>query len=146
MALFMERKETLEQTRLDLLRASIQGIVAVPGDAAYDPARMSWNLSFQHQPAVIVVAENAADVVEAVRFARAEGLEIAVQATGHGVARAAEGNLLIVTAKMTGVRVDGAAQTAYVEGGTKWGKVLELAQAEGLAPLLGSSPDVGVVK
>lgn len=127
------------------LQARVQGAVIVPGDADYDSTRMAWNLSFQHHPAVIVVAENAADVVEAVRFARAEEMEIAVQATGHGFVRGADGSMLIITSKMTGVHVNPEAQTAYVEGGVKWGKVLELAQAEGLAPLLGSSPDVGAV-
>jgi len=41
--------------------------------------------------------------------------------------------------------VDAQRQTAWVEAGTKWGMVLEAAQAVGLAPLLGSSPGVGVV-
>ena len=36
-------------------------------------------------------------------------------------------------------------QTAWVEAGAKWGEVLAKTQAVDLAPLLGSSPDVGVV-
>jgi hypothetical protein len=32
-----------------------------------------------------------------------------------------------------------------VQAGVQWGKALEMAQVHGLAPLLGSSPDVGVV-
>jgi FAD/FMN-containing dehydrogenase len=46
---------------------------------------------------------------------------------------------------MQGVTIDAVAQTARVEAGVKWGVVLEKAQAAGLAPLLGSSPDVGAV-
>src|SRR5690606_18565190 len=38
-----------------------------------------------------------------------------------------------------------ATQTAWIEAGMQWGEVLEAAQAVGLAPLLGSSPHVGVV-
>jgi FAD/FMN-containing dehydrogenase len=36
-------------------------------------------------------------------------------------------------------------QTAWVSAGAKWGRVLEQTQSVGLAPLLGSSPDVGAV-
>jgi FAD/FMN-containing dehydrogenase len=38
------------------------------------------------RPAVVVVAGSAADVVQAVRHARAHGMRIAPQGTGHGAA------------------------------------------------------------
>lgn len=47
--------------------------------------------------------------------------------------------------RLTGVDVDAAAGTARVEAGVRWGAVLEAAAKHGLAPLSGSSPDVGVV-
>jgi hypothetical protein len=136
---------TLTQASLEDLQSRIQGTVLVPGDAGYDDARKAWNLSVDQHPAVIVLADSTADVVEAVCAARDADLGIAVQATGHGVARPANGCLLIITSQMTGVRVDTASQTAWVEAGAKWGVVLEKAQAVGLAPLLGSSPEVGAV-
>ena len=116
-----------------------------PGVAGYDEARQAWNLSFEQRPALIVVAANAVDIAEAVLFARDAGLGVAVQATGHGLARPADEGLLIVTSQMTGVEVDAASQTAWIEAGAKWGLVLEATQPHGLAPLLGSSPDVGAV-
>ncbi len=130
---------------LDSLQANIQGTVLVQGDAHYDDARRAWNLAVDQHPAVIVVATSATDIVKAVRFAREENLGIAIQSTGHGVVRPANGGLLIITSRMTNVHVDPDAQTAWVEAGVKWGAVLDKAQAVGLAPLLGSSPDVGVV-
>ena len=130
---------------LDSLQANIQGTVLVQGDAHYDDARRAWNLAVDQHPAVIVVASTPTDIVKAVRFAREENLGIAIQSTGHGVVRPANGGLLIITSRMTNVHVDPDAQTAWVEAGVKWGAVLEKAQAVGLAPLLGSSPDVGVV-
>jgi FAD binding domain len=66
------------------LRAAIAGQVFVPGDAGYDQARMAWNLAVDERPAVVVSAESAADVVQAVRFARSRGMRIAPQGTGHG--------------------------------------------------------------
>ncbi|MDX2140953.1 MAG: FAD-binding oxidoreductase [Chloroflexota bacterium] len=131
--------------RVEALREQVTGDVFQPGDAGYDAARAAWNLSVNQYPAVVVVAHNADDIAAAVRFASAADLSIAMQATGHGVARKADGAVLIVTACMTDVEVDPWSQTAWVSAGVKWGKVLEAAQAVGLAPLLGSSPGVGAV-
>jgi FAD binding domain len=68
-----------------------------------------------------------------------------VQATGHGLPLTHEGGVLIGTCRMTGVRVDAPARTAWFEAGVRWGQVIEEAARYGLAPLSGSSPDVGAV-
>ena len=73
------------------LRAAITGQVFAPGEAGYDQARQAWNLAVDERPAVVVEAGSAADVAQAVRYARAHGMRIAPQGTGHGAetARAA---------------------------------------------------------
>jgi FAD/FMN-containing dehydrogenase len=129
----------------DQLRARVSGRVLTPQDEGYEAERKAWNLTVDQYPALIVVAQNANDIVEAVRFAREQDLEVAVKSTGHGVIREANDSLLIVTSQMTYVRVDAGRQTAWISAGAKWGDVLGVAQAVGLAPLLGSSPDVGAV-
>jgi hypothetical protein len=135
----------LKHARWTQLQAHIQGKVITPDDPQYGDARKAWNLRVDQRPAAIVVAENAADVVAAVGFAGREDLGVAVQSTGHGIVRPADGSLLIITSAMKDIRVDATSQTAWVEAGVKWGEVLAKTQAVGLAPLLGSSPDVGVV-
>ncbi|HET9909437.1 MAG TPA: FAD-binding oxidoreductase [Anaerolineales bacterium] len=137
--------ETNELKSIDELRQAVKGTVLTADDAGYDAARQVWNLAVEQHPAVIVIAQSAEDIAEAVGFANANDLDIAVKATGHGTIREANGSLLIVTAHMNDVQIDAAAQTAWISAGTKWGRVLEQAQAVGLAPLLGSSPDVGAV-
>ena len=127
------------------LRAQVQGAVVTPTDAAYDEARSAWNLSVSQYPALVVIAETAMDVVAAVRFAREFNLDIAVQSTGHGITLPADDCMLLVTSRMTGVTIDAEAQIAHVQGGAQWHNVLGPAQEVGLAPLLGSSPNVGVV-
>ena len=134
-----------ESTGLDHLRASVMGEVITPNDDAYDKARQAWNLTVDQYPALIVVARATNDILEAVRFADAQNLDIAIKATGHGTIREADQSLLIDTSQLTDVRVNVEAQTAWISAGAKWGRVLEAAQAVGLAPLLGSSPDVGAV-
>jgi FAD/FMN-containing dehydrogenase len=133
------------KTAVDELRERILGEVFVPGDAGYDEHRQAWNLTVEQHPAVIVLPEGAADVVEAVKFANQADLGIAVQATGHGVSRPADNALLIITSGLNQVHINVEDQTAWVGAGNKWGPVLEKAQQFGLAPLLGSTTDVGVV-
>ncbi|GAA1527432.1 FAD-binding oxidoreductase [Actinomadura kijaniata] len=123
----------------------IAGAVLVPGDEGYDAERSGFQLHGQHRPDVIVAAAGAEDVREAVASAAAHGTPIAVQATGHGLPRGADGGMLITTGRMDGVRIDAAARTARVEAGVRWGAVVAAAADHGLAPVNGSSPTVGAV-
>ena len=102
-------------------------------------------LSIDQHPALILLPENAEDVAAGIRFAREANLGVAVQVTGHGVKIAADADLLIVTSQMNKVEVDAEARRARVESGVIWQQVIEAASGYGLAPLLGSSPHVGVV-
>lgn len=130
---------------LAALGSRLEGAAIAPGDPDYDRARAAWNLHFDHRPAVVVEAASVADVAEAVRYANAQDLPIAIQATGHGVTSLADGAVLIKTGRLDEVAIDPASQTARVGGGATWGPVLAAAQEHGLAPLLGSSPGVGAV-
>ena len=123
----------------------LPGKVYRPNDSEYETARKAWNLAVDQRPEIIVFPESAQDVVEAVSFARSSKLPIAVQCTGHGVKRAADGGMLINTSRLQELRINPESQTARLGAGVKWGPVLEQAQQHGLAPLLGSSPDVGAV-
>lgn len=107
--------------------------------------RRGWDLTIDHHPAVILVPRDVADVSVGVTFARESGLAIAVRSTGHGTLYPADDNMLIVTSRLASVQVDGQARTARVEAGVNWQQVLDAATPHGLAPLLGSSPHVGVV-
>lgn len=131
--------------QVEELQARIRGSVLTAESTDYDAARTPWILSVEQWPAVVVVAETTSDIREAVRFAQANGLKVAVKNTGHGVALPANDGMLIVVSSMRGVEVDAAKQTAKLEAGAKWGDVLEKAQAVGLAPLMGSSSDVGAI-
>lgn len=129
----------------EVLQDRVVGMVVDATHPDYEKARRAWNLVVDQHPTLIVFAQSAQDVVEAVRYANEEGLRIAVTATGHGVVRPADGAMLINLSQMNGVTVYAAKQTVRIEGGAKWGAVLEKTQVQGLAPLLGSSPDVGAV-
>ncbi|WP_088283171.1 FAD-binding protein [Kineosporia sp. A_224] len=136
---------TLPADALALLRARVDGTVLVEGAHGYAESFAPFNSAVVQRPAVVVVAESVADVVHAVRCAADLGLRVAVQSTGHGIGRPADGALLVVTSRLRRVRVDPVNRTAFVAAGNQWGDVLPLAQQHGLAPALGSSPHVGCV-
>src|SRR3712207_2175961 len=81
--------ETINIDTLELegLRAGLKGAAYVPGDEGYDEARAAWNLNARQHPALVVVAEGAADVLAAVRLAREQGLGVGVMATGRSEER-----------------------------------------------------------
>ena len=96
------------------------------------------------RPAVVVAAQTAEDVVEAVRFAARHGLLVTPQATGHGAMSALVGELLVTTKGLDEciIHPEG---WARVGAGVKWIRVVEAAAPYGLAPLSGSITDVGIV-
>jgi hypothetical protein len=126
---------------LDALTA---GLVAVPGDEAYDALVSPWNVAIPVRPAAVLAARTAQDVVEAVRFATRHGLRVTPQATGHGPMADLVGELLVTTRDLDEcvVHPEG---WARVGAGVKWLRVVEAAAPHGLAPLSGSITDVGVV-
>ena len=114
-----------------------------PGDPGFDPA--GFQTACTHRPSVLVVAADAAEVRDAVRYAAAHDLPVAVQTTGHGLTTALDGGMLITTGRMSGVEIDPVARTARVQAGTTWDAVVDAAGKHDLAPLSGSAPGVGVV-
>jgi FAD/FMN-containing dehydrogenase len=128
------------------LRIAVRGSVLAPGDEGWDGARTPWNVAFDQQPALIVVPANSADVQATVRFAAANGLRVAPQGTGHGVATLGDLSdaVLVRMHKLDDVQIDTEAQQARVGAGVIWEDVVNPAAEHGLVALHGSSPDVGV--
>jgi FAD/FMN-containing dehydrogenase len=118
--------------------------MTLPGDPGYDDLRKPLNPALDPHPAVVVSATGTADVRAAVLAARKYELPFAVQATGHGTHVAHDDALLLRTGAMASVLIDPDRRIARVGPGARWGDVLRAAAPFGLAPLSGSSPDVGV--
>src|SRR3954452_4509481 len=129
------------------LAESLRGSVLREGDATYDDARTGWNGIFHEaRPELVVQAAGTADVIEAVRFARSAGLELAVKGGGHSVPgfSTIDGGMLIDLAPMDGVRVDPKARRVVVQGGARWRDVDAETQAFGLVVTGGLVSDTGV--
>ena len=129
------------------LREGLAGDVVLPGDAGWDAARQAWNLAADQRPALVALPECAADVQALVDFSRTRGLRVAMQGTGHNAVPMGplDDTVLVKTERMRGVEIDERNCVARVEAGALWIDVTAPASEAGLAPLAGSSPDVGVV-
>jgi len=125
----------LDAEALEGFAAGLRGPVLGPNDAGYDEARQIWNGLIDRRPALIVQCTGAADVVDAVNFARDQGLVLSVKGGGHNVAGNAvnDGGLVIDLSQMRGVHVDAATQTVRAQGGATWGDTDRETQLFGLA-------------
>jgi FAD/FMN-containing dehydrogenase len=119
-----------------------------PGDDECDAARAAWNLHVDERPACICVATQVENVQAAVAYARAGGLQIAAQTTGH-LSQAPpplERTMLLKLALHDGdFAVDPRARVVRVKAGATWGDVVDAVAPHGLAAMHGSSPSVGVI-
>jgi FAD/FMN-containing dehydrogenase len=113
----------------------LRGPALRPGDAGYDDARGIWNGLIDRRPALIVQCSGAADVVDAVNFAREQGLVLSVKGGGHNVAGNAvnDGGVVIDLSQMNGVHVDPVTKTVRAEGGATWADADRETQLFGLA-------------
>ena len=125
----------LDSETIEAFVAGVRGAVLRPGDEGYDDARSIWNGLIDRRPALIVQCTGAADVVDAVNFARDQGLVLSVKGGGHNVAGNAtnDDGLVIDLSGMRGVHVDPATAVVRAEGGATWGEVDRESQLHGLA-------------
>jgi hypothetical protein len=132
---------------LENLRTLCGGAVVLPGDDGYDAARSGFNLGLDQRPAAVVYPADAGEVAAVVRCARAAGLRIAPQSTGHNAGPLGDlgDTLLLKTSGLRGLEIDPVRRIARVGAGCLWEDVVDAAAPHGLYALHGSAPTVGVV-
>jgi FAD/FMN-containing dehydrogenase len=128
------------------LSASFTGETIRPEDPQYDIARSIYNGSIDRRPAMVVRPHGAADVIDAVAYARAAELPLSVRCGGHGIAGTSvcEGGVLIDLGALKGVHVEPARGTALVQGGALWGEYDREAELFGMATPGGRVTTTGV--
>lgn len=136
----------VEETEIAALRTVLRGTVCLPDDAGYDAARSVWNAMIDRRPAMIIQAAGAADVIQAVNFARDHGSALAVRGGGHNITGNAvcDGGVVLDLSRMRSVHVDPAARRARVEGGALLSDVDKETQAFGLAVPVGINSTTGI--
>ena len=136
----------LDAAAVTAFQARLRGALLSPGADGYDAARRVWNGNIDRRPALIACCTGVADVMEAVHFARAHQLLVAVRGGGHNAAGHAtcDGGLVINLTPMKGIRVDSRSRTAYAQGGVTWAEFDRETQVFGLATPGGNVSNTGI--
>jgi FAD/FMN-containing dehydrogenase len=136
----------IEATRLEPFRASFRGSILRDGDDAYESARKIWNASIDKHPGLIARCTGLADVIEAVRFARAHNLLVAIRGGGHNVGGRAvcDGGMVIDLSPLKGIHVDPAARRVRVQPGVLLAELDRETHVYGMAVPLGVVSRTGV--
>jgi len=142
----VEPASPLSDAAIGSLRESFRGELLRTVDPGYEAARHVWNGSVDRHPTLIARCTGTADVVAAVRFARAEGLPVAVRGGGHSVAGhgTVDGGIVLDLSPMGAVRVDPVARRAWVQGGARLGQLDHETALHGLATTAGTVSHTGV--
>jgi hypothetical protein len=136
----------IEKAALEEFGASLRGALILPAHPEYDAARRIWNGMIDKRPAMVVRCAGAADVANAVTFARERELVLAVRGGGHSHPghSTCDGGMVIDLSPMRTVRVDVKTRLATVAAGA-WGRDVDTeTQHYGLATTMGQISDTGV--
>lgn len=128
-------------------KPKLTGTVIYPNDPEYQQARMNWNPFTNAFPAVFVFAHCNRDVVNAVKWARANLVPIRMRSGRHALAKdfnQTDGGIVIDTGKMTEVKLDKKHLTATVEAGIRVGVLVRMLAEEGILAPFGDSSSVGI--
>lgn len=128
------------------LRDTLRGPVCLPGDPGYQDACHLWNGMIDKRPGLVARCTGAADVGDAIRFAREHHMRLSVRGGGHNIAGTAlcNGGLLVDLSPMRSVHVDPEAGLARVGPGCTWADVDRETQAFGQAVPSGIVSTTGV--
>jgi len=128
------------------LGKTFAGQLLQPADPGYDDARKVHNGLIDKRPALIARYRCVADIVDAVKLAREQKLEVAVRGGGHNIAghSLCDGGLVLDLSLLNRIRVDPAARTVRAEGGVTWGELDFETQAFGLATTGGFISTTGI--
>ena len=138
--------DSIKGDRLEALAAAFSGVLLQPRSDGYEEARRIHNGLIDKRPALIARCRGAADIVDALGFARESGLEISVRGGGHNVAGRAvtDGGVMIDLSLMKGIHVNPNARTVRAQGGVTWREFNRETAVHGLATTGGVISTTGV--
>ncbi|PWN07200.1 FAD-binding oxidoreductase [Rhodohalobacter mucosus] len=131
---------------IEELQSTFRGRLILPDNSDYDKERQVWNGYIDKHPSLIAQCSGTADVIDAVKFARNNNIEVSVRGGGHNVAGTAlvDDGMVIDLSRMRAVHVDAPKKLARVQGGATWGDLDRETQVFGLAAPGGVVSTTGV--
>ncbi|WP_461035426.1 LLM class flavin-dependent oxidoreductase [Streptomyces mayteni] len=116
-----------------------------PGDREFPTVRSTY--LWHGSPGLVLRPTTPRETVEALRFARAQDVPLAVRSGGHGISGRStnDGGVVIDLGALDGVQLlDRERRLVRVGAGARWGDVAATLAPHGLAISSGDSGDVGV--
>ncbi|WP_028046372.1 LLM class flavin-dependent oxidoreductase [Cellulomonas sp. URHE0023] len=129
----------------DGLPASLVGKAVEPGDREYGRVRSTY--VYSGSPGIVIRATSPQDVSDAIVFARAQDVPLAVRSGGHGISGRAtnDGGIVIDVGRLDTIEVlDADRGLVRLGAGARWGDVASALSPHGLAISSGDYGDVGV--
>jgi FAD/FMN-containing dehydrogenase len=125
---------------------ALTGRVVRPGDSYYTEASRGWNHFFTHKPSAVVFAHETADVVNALSWARQQGVPFRVRSGGHALEgwSGLDDGIVIDVSGLKSVSIDAAAQTATVGAGLNQMEAVIGLGTAGFAAPTGTEGSVGL--
>jgi FAD/FMN-containing dehydrogenase len=133
---------------LSTFKQSFKGDVVTPDDADYTEAIARWAANAQRPARVVAFVKDTDDIALALKYARTNGLQVAIRCGGHspaGASSAKDGLVIDLSRHLNYAAVDPEKRTVRVGGGTLWGTVEKEAIQHGLATVAGTVNHVRVV-
>ncbi len=139
------RRPVSAKDQLEALRSRLTGQLITAASADFDAARKVVYITIDRRPRAIVRAANAQDVAEAVKYARASSLPLAVRSGGHSLAyySVIDDAIVVDLSGMKRIEIDPATRIARVGAGATSGDLAGPANAHGLALTTGDTHSVG---
>jgi hypothetical protein len=130
---------------VDELRSAISGTVYLRGEEGYAAEIGGFNLLSPNNPDLVVTPADEAEVQAVVRWARAQGVTVHPQATGHGAYRQLDSGLLLKTSRLDSLVIDAENARFTLGAGLTWQDIVPGLHAAGLGAVTGSAKTVGAV-
>ncbi|MCE5289084.1 MAG: FAD-binding oxidoreductase [Nocardiaceae bacterium] len=124
----------------------LTGEVVRPGHPDYDAARMGWNKLHSRHPEAIVFCDDTQDVVNAVKWAREQGIALRARSGRHNLEgwSSLDGGVVIDVSRMKSVQIDEAARTVKVGTGLTQKETVPALGNRGFVVPTGSEGAVGL--
>ncbi len=128
------------------MTATLTGEIVRPGDGGYEQARAGWNKLYSRYPDTIVFCRDAQDVLNAVKWARQEGIAFRPRSGRHSLEgwSAIDSGLVIDVSRMKSVEFDETAGTVKVGTGVVQREAVAALGERGYVMSTGSEGGVGL--
>ena len=126
---------------------SLTGRVVRQGDSGFEAARLGWNQLYSSTPDAVVFCGRTADVVNALTWARHNGVPVRIRSGRHCLEgwSGVDGGLVIDVSALKSAQIDHVSRTATVGAGLNQSEAVTALGGAGFATPTGTEGSVGLV-